>query len=190
MFCTQPFYTHISFEFIASFLFGPRLRRLSFLFCHRIICMYIHICLDLAPPVTILLFHLISSHHFSGHCLWRLSFLLFGHRQWRPLSFYITASFLWAPTVATQFSCLSYSELYVRAPSGATLLCHLSSLPHLTGLRLWRLSFLFCHILHTHAYIHTYIHTHYVHTHICEARAPPVAIQFSDVSQYIHTCLH
>ncbi len=113
--------------------------------------------------MTILLFHLISSHHFSGHCLWRLSFLLFGHRQWRPLSFYITASFIWAPTVATQFSCLSDSELYVRAPSGATLLCHLSSLPHLTGLRLWRLSFLFCHILHTHTCVHTYIQT-YIHT--------------------------
>ena len=80
-----------------------------------------------APPVATLLFHLISSPHFSGHRLWRLSFLLFGHRQWRPLSFHITASFLWALSVATQFSYLSYSELYVWAPSVATLLCHLSS---------------------------------------------------------------
>ena len=131
-----------------------------------------------APPVATLDSFFSSSHHFSGHRLWRLSFLsdtdfcessgaaigdpfvplyfialhiLFGDRHWRPLSFHITASFLWAPPVATQFSCLSHSELYVRAPSGATLLCHLSSLPHLTGLRLWRLSFLFCHILHTHA---------------------------------------
>ena len=95
---------------------------------------------------------------FFGHRLWRHSFLLFGHRQWPPLSFHITASFLWAPPVATQFSFLSYSELYVRAPSVATLLCHLSSSPHLFGLRLWRLSFLFCHILHPHR--HTYIHTH------------------------------
>ena len=37
-----------------------------------------------APPVATLLFHLISSHHFSWHRLWRHSFLLFGHRQWRP----------------------------------------------------------------------------------------------------------
>ena len=103
---------------------------------------------------------------FFGHRLWRHSFLLFGHRQWPPLSFHITASFLWAPPVATQFSFLSYSELYVRAPSVATLLCHLSSSPHLSGLRLWRLSFLFCNILHTytHADIHIYIHT-YIHTY-------------------------
>ena len=98
-----------------------------------------------APPVATLLFHLISSPHFFGHRLWRLSFLLFGHRQWRPLSFHITDSFLWGPPVATQFSSLSYNELYVRAPSVATLLCHLSSSPHVSGLRLWRLSFLFCH---------------------------------------------
>ncbi len=108
-----------------------------------------------APPVATLLFHLISSHLFSWHRLWRHSFLLFGHRQWRPLSFHITASFLWAPPVATQFSFLSYSELYVRAPSVATLLCHVSSSPHLFGLRLWRLSFLFCHYIHTRR--HTYI---------------------------------
>ena len=81
---------------------------------------------------------------FFGHRLWRHSFLLFGHRQWPPSSFQITASLLWAPPVATQFSYLSDSELYVRAPSVATLLCHLSSSPHLSGLRLWRLSFLFC----------------------------------------------
>ena len=90
-----------------------------------------------APPVATLVSFFISSHHFSGHRLWRLSFLsvtdfcessgaaigdpfvplyfialhiLFGDRHWRPLSFHITASFLWAPPVATQFSCLSYSE--------------------------------------------------------------------------------
>ena len=102
---------------------------------------------------------------FSGHRLWRHSFLLFGHRQWRPLSFHITASFLWAPPVATQFSSLSYSELYVRAPSVATLLCHLSSSPHLSGLRS-----VFCsviHYIHTrrHTYMHTYIHT-YIHTYL------------------------
>ena len=38
-----------------------------------------------APPVATLLFHLISSHHFSGHHLWR------------PLSYHFIASFLWAP---------------------------------------------------------------------------------------------
>ena len=34
----------------------------------------------------------ISSHHFSGHRLWRLSFLLFGHRQWRLLSVLLNSS--------------------------------------------------------------------------------------------------
>ena len=115
----------------------------------------------------------------SGHRLWQHSFLLFGHRQWRPLAFHIPASFLWAPPVATQFSSLSYSELYVRAPSVATLLCMtLSSSPQLSGLRLWRLSFLFCPTCttytHTQTYIHTYIHT-YTHTYI---------------PTYIHTYIH
>ena len=70
-----------------------------------------------------------------------------------------------APPVATQFSVLSYSVLSVRAPSVTTLLCHLSSSPHLSGLRLWRLSFLFCDRLYTHTYIHTYIHT-YTRTYV------------------------
>ena len=68
-----------------------------------------------APPVATLLFHLISSHHFSWHRLWRHSFLLFGHRQWRPLSFHVTAAFLWAPPVATQFSALSQTFVKVRS---------------------------------------------------------------------------
>ena len=65
-----------------------------------------------APTVAILLFHLTSSHHFSGRRLWRLSFLYcqitfikFGRRQWRPfcvhthIPFDFIASFLWAPPV-------------------------------------------------------------------------------------------
>ena len=77
-----------------------------------------------APPVATPLFHLISSHHFSGHRLWRHSFLLFGHRQWRPFSRHITASFLWAPPVAT-------------------LLFHLISSHRFSWHRLWRHSVLF-----------------------------------------------
>ena len=151
-----------SFHFVSSYLWAPPVASQFSVLSQTFVKVR-------APPVATLLFHLISSHHFSWHRLWRHSFLLFGHRQWRPLSFHITASFLWAPPVATQFSCLSYSELYVRAPSGAILLCHLSSSPHLSGLRLWRLSFLFCHRLHTHTYIHTYIQCAYICWSICQA---------------------
>ena len=42
-----------------------------------------------APPVATLLFHLISSHRFSGHHLWRHSFLFFGHRRWRPFCHFL-----------------------------------------------------------------------------------------------------
>ncbi len=66
-------------------------------------CTYIHTCIHTyihthlvtvwaaqfflvrVPLVTTLLHSsMISSHHFSVHRLWRLSFLLFRHRQWRP----------------------------------------------------------------------------------------------------------
>ena len=104
----------VPLDFIASFLWAPPVATQFSVLSQTFVKVQ-------APPVATLLFHLISSHHFSGHRLWRHSFLLFGHRQWRPLSFHITASFLWGPSVATEFSCLSHSELYVRAPSVATL---------------------------------------------------------------------
>ena len=157
---------HISVDFNATFLCGPRLCQRGFLFCHRITLMctftFVKIGHRQWRPLS---FHHISSHHFSGHRQWRpfhththtfhlisshhiylgtacgdsvfcsvieyicislfpfhfiasflwappvaTQFLLFGHRQWRPLSFHCTdfiASFLWAPPVATQFSVLS-----------------------------------------------------------------------------------
>ena len=73
----------------------------------------------------------ISSHHFCVHRLWRLSFLLFGHRQWRPLCFHFIPShfvFLWAPPVATL--------LHISVDFNATFLC---------GRRLCQRGFLFCH---------------------------------------------
>ena len=85
------------------------------------------------PPVATLLHSsMISSHHFFVHRLWRLSFLLFGHRQWRPLSLHFIAAFLCAPPVATQLSVLSYSVLY---------------------------KYLYIHT-YIHTYVHTYIHTY------------------------------
>ena len=75
-----------------------------------------------APPVATLDSFFSSSHHFSGHRLWRLSFLSVTDfcessgaaigDPFVPLDF--IASFLWAPPVATQFS-------VVRAPPVATL---------------------------------------------------------------------
>ncbi len=68
----------------------------------------------------------ISSHHLSGHRLWRLSFLFchrlllkFGATSGPFVPFDFIASFLWAPPVATQFS-------VVWAPPVATLVisCH------------------------------------------------------------------
>ena len=103
-----------------------------------------------APPVAILLFHLISSHHslgtacgdtvfccsgtasgdpchfisphhFCGHRLWRLSFLVCHTvscmsgtiRGNSFMSFEFFASFVWAPPVATQFSVL-YIIYYIH----------------------------------------------------------------------------
>jgi len=116
---------------------GHRLWRLSFLlFGH--------------PQWRPLLFHFMFSHHFSGRRLWRLSFLYchrifikFGRRQWGPfcvhthihIPFDFIASFLWAPPVATQFS-------VVWAPPVAS--------HRFSGRRLWRLSFLSCHRIHTY----------------------------------------
>ena len=86
---------------------------------HTYICTYIHVPINFiasflwAPPVA-------------------TQFLLFGHRQWRPLSFHCTdfiASFLWAPPVATQFSVLSNNIHKVRAPPVATLLCAYTHIP-------------------------------------------------------------
>ncbi len=108
-------------------------------------------------------FHIISSHHFSGHRLWRISFLFcrricfrFGHRQWRP--FYIL---------------------------------HLIS-SHFSEHRLWRLSFLFCHILFSYQArappVATLLHIafDFIASFIW---APPVATQFSVLSyiEYIQT---
>ena len=132
------------------------------------------------------------------------SFLLFGHRQWRPLHI---SSFPWAPPVATQFS-------VVRAPpvailvisfqfissflqgcnsvfcsvrvykhvckslgtaSGDSVSCMISS-HHFFGHRLWQLSFRFTCYLHTHI-------------HICEARTPPGSGDPLISVEFIASCL-
>ena len=64
------------------------------------------------------------SVHFPGHRLWRLSFLWFGHRQWRSLSFHFSSSHHFSG-VATQFSVLSEcTNTFVKVwvPPVATLL--------------------------------------------------------------------
>ena len=107
-----------------------------------------------APPVATLLFHLISSHRFSGHHLWRHSFLFLGHCRWRPfchflpphhicrhrLVIFVLRSRPLTPTLpnCTYRPCLS-------ADMGPAC-CRLTA----CGMRakqksLWRLSFLFCH---------------------------------------------
>ena len=113
-----------------------RVWRFSFLNCHRI-----HIHKVRAPPVATLLhtyvhthiFHLISSRYFSGHRLWPLSFLLFGHRQWRPLSFHFISSHHFCGHGQWQPFYTHISFEFIAS--------------FLFGHRLWLLSFLFCHII-------------------------------------------
>ena len=66
-----------SFHFVSSYLWAPPVASQFSVLSQTFVKVR-------APPVATLLFHLISSHHFSWHRLWRHSFLLFGHRQWRP----------------------------------------------------------------------------------------------------------
>ena len=74
-----------SFHFVSSYLWAPPVASQFSVLSQTFVKVR-------APPVAILLFHLISSHHFSWHRLWQNSFLLFGHRQWRPLSFHHISS--------------------------------------------------------------------------------------------------
>ena len=96
----QPFYTHISFEFIASFLFGHRLWLLRFRFCHRITC----VCT-----------YLLRSGTASGDPF---------------ISFDFVAFFLWAPPLATQFSVLSCNtyihSLLTTTSSERLLMCEVA----------------------------------------------------------------
>ena len=66
-----------SFHFVSSYLWAPPVASQFSVLSQTFVKVR-------APPVATLLFHLISSHHFSWHRLWRHSFLLFGHRKWRP----------------------------------------------------------------------------------------------------------
>ena len=89
----HPQWRPLSFHFMSSHHFsGRRLWRFSFLYCHRILikiarrqwgplCVQTHI----HTYIHTYIFHVISSRHFSGHRLLRLSFLFFGHRQWRRI---------------------------------------------------------------------------------------------------------
>ena len=68
---------------------------------------------------------------------------------------------------------------YVRAPPVATLLCHLSSSPLLSGPRRGGHTHSYIHTqTYTHTDIHTYIHT-YTHTHI-----------HTYIHTYAHTHIH
>jgi len=120
-----------SFHFITSFLWVPPVATQFSVLSQTFVTVR-------PPPVATLLFHLIFLW-----ALWPLSFLLFRHRHWRPLSFHVTASFLWAPPVATQFSVLSYSVLYVPAPQVATLVHRLICLGSGCG------DSVFCSVIHT-----------------------------------------
>ena len=120
-----------SFHFITSFLWVPPVATQFSVLSQTFVTVR-------PPPVATLLFHLIFLW-----ALWRLSILLFRHRHWRPLSFHVTASFLWAPPVATQFSVLSYSVLYVPAPQVATLVHRLICLGSGCG------DSVFCSVIHT-----------------------------------------
>jgi len=128
---TASSYPYQSFHFITSFLWVPPVATQFSVLSQTFVTVR-------PPPVATLLFHLIFLW-----ALWRLSFLLFRQRHWRPLSFHVTASFLWAPPVATQFSVLSYSVLYVRAPQVATLVHRLICLGSGCG------DSVFCSVIHT-----------------------------------------
>ena len=105
-----------------SFCDAGRKKMYIYTYMHSYIHTYIHTHLVtvwaaqfflVRVPLVATLLHssMISSHHFSVHRLWRLSFLLFRHRQWRPLSLHFIAAFLCAPPVATQLSVLGQNAL-------------------------------------------------------------------------------
>ena len=116
-------------------------------------------------------------HTYTQTCMWSS-----GTASGDPLiSVEFSASCLWAPPVAIQFSVLSqYTHVYIhtythtythiceaRAPPVATLSFQLNSSFPVSGYRLWRFSFLLCHSphLHTYTYIRAYLCT-YTHTYI------------------------
>ena len=103
----------------------------------------------------------ISSHHFSGHQLWRLSFLFchrllwkLGHRQCRPFCS------IWFHGIVSLCTACGDS-VFCCFGTASDDPCHFFAAQHFCGHRLWRLSFLFCHTVFC-----TYTHTHSFETQL------------------------
>ena len=118
---------------------------------------------------------------FSGHRLWPVSFLLFGHRQWRPLS---VVFIHYVISLGTACGDLVFCSVTDFCPSSGTA----SGDPFVP----FDLITSFLWVLPVATYIHTYIHTfllfgrrklrqlsfHFIASFLW---APPVATQFSVV---------
>ena len=88
-------------------------------FCSVICILHMYICVYIctyisgsAPPVATLLLHLISSHHFSGHRLWRLGFL-FRHRTRTYVHPYNTNKHTYIHTYTHTHIC-TYTHMHVH----------------------------------------------------------------------------
>ena len=126
---------------------------------------------------------------FSGHRLWPVSFLLFGHRQWRPLS---VVFIHYVISLGTACGDLVFCSVTDFCPSSGTASGDPFVPFDLITSFLWVLPV----ATYIHTYIHTYTHTH-IHTYLLFVRrklrqlsfhliasflwAPPVATQFSVV---------
>ena len=125
-----------SFHFITSLLWAPPVATQFSVLSQTFVKVQ-------APPVANLLFHLISSHHFSGHHLWR------------PLSYHFIASFLWAPP----WLLLSESRVIALIPArGGSVYIPKNNVAQLFGRPL--IDLVISPALDSGIFAEVYIHTH------------------------------